>query len=419
MRLTQIVDFWVGVPLCFLLACLRGVLKPFRSKSRPVPKRVLFLEISEMGSAIIAYSSIAHLKEQLQTEELFFLIFEKNRESVELLGLIPPQNIIGLSDRSFLAFTFGVLKALVKVRRLKIDSAIDLELFSRFTAIFSLLCGAKNRVGFSNYTAEGLYRGSFLTHPVFYNPHQHMALNFLALVESLVVPAEERPLLKRNVGVLVRDLPRFEPSTEEKQRLESLLKSINPEFSTSRQLIVINPDPGEALPIRGWPLENFIQSVTQLAARLPYAMFAVIGLERSKPYAEAIAAVLTPDRFLDLCGKTKTLREVVTLFSFSQLLIGNDSGPAHFAALTDIRIISLFGPETPALYGPLSSMAVNIWAGYACAPCLSAHNHRFTCCRNNRCLQAIPPEKVSAVALELLGSGSAAVSKSRLDPALP
>jgi ADP-heptose:LPS heptosyltransferase len=112
------------------------------------------------------------------------------------------------------------------------------------------------------------------------------------------------------------------------------------------------------------------------------------------------------------------LREVVTLFSFSQLLIGNDSGPAHFAALTDIKIISLFGPETPALYGPLSPKAVNLWAGYACAPCLSAHNHRYTICRNNRCLQAIPPEKVSAVALELLGNSSAAVFRSRPASAL-
>jgi ADP-heptose:LPS heptosyltransferase len=276
------------------------VFKPFRSKLRPVPKRILFLEISEMGSAIIAYASIAHLKEQFQTEELFFLIFEKNRESVELLGLIPPQNIIGLPDHSFLAFALGALKALMKARRLGIDTAVDLELFSRFTAIFSLLCGAKNRVGFSNYTAEGLYRGSFLTHPVFYNPHQHMALNFMALAAALAAPAGERPLLKRDVGALVRDLPRFKPSQEEKQQLAALLKSINPGFSTSKQLIVINPDPGEALPIRGWPLENFIESVTQLAARLPYSMFAVVGLERSKPYADAIAAALGPDRFLDL-----------------------------------------------------------------------------------------------------------------------
>ena len=46
----------------------------------------------------------------------------------------------------------------------KIDTVIDLELFSRFTALLSALCGAGNRVGFYKFHHEGLYCGEFLTH---------------------------------------------------------------------------------------------------------------------------------------------------------------------------------------------------------------------------------------------------------------
>ena len=407
-RLTQIIDYWVGVPLCLFFAALQRLGRPFSSRSKTKPARLLFIEISEMGSAIIAYSSIARAKEFFRTENLYFLIFEKNRESVELLGLIPPENIIGLPDKSFAAFVLGVLKALLKVRRLGIDTAVDLELFSRFTALFSLLCGAKNRVGFSNYTAEGLYRGSFLTHPVFYNPHQHMSLNFLALVCALAAPEGESPLLKREVRSLVKPLPHFKPTPEERTQVWSLLRACNPEVGEESRLIVLNPDPGEALPIRGWAMESFAKAARDLAAALPDAYFAVIGLGRSKPYAAALTAALPPGRCLDLTGRTRTLREVVTLFSISELLLGGDSGPAHFAALTGIKIITLFGPETPALYGPLSENASNVYSGYSCSPCLSAHNHRYTVCRDNKCLKAIKPSTVTRLALEQLNRSAAA-----------
>ena len=60
------------------------------------------------------------------------------------------------------------------------------------------------------------------------------------------------------------------------------------------------------------------------------------------------------------------------LFHQSVLLITNDSGPAHFASLTPIKSITLFGPETPVLYGPLGPDAVHLFAKLACSPCLSA-----------------------------------------------
>jgi ADP-heptose:LPS heptosyltransferase len=115
---------------------------------------------------------------------------------------------------------------------------------------------------------------------------------------------------------------------------------------------------------------------------------------------------LGKDQLVDLTGKTKTLREVVTLFTIGDVLLTNDSGPAHFAALTDIRSIALFGPETPSLYGELGSGKVNIFAHYSCSPCLSAHKHRHTVCKDNKCLQAIDAALVVAHAQNMLNEAS-------------
>ena len=43
------------------------------------------------------------------------------------------------------------------------------------------------------------------------------------------------------------------------------------------------------------------------------------------------------------------------LYTLSELLITNDSGPAHFASMTPITVITLFGPETPLLFRALDS----------------------------------------------------------------
>ena len=145
-----------------------------------------------------------------------------------------------------------------------------------------------------------------------------------------------------------------------------------------------------------------------VASADPHIVVLVIGLPRSKPYAKALMEALPPGRCVDLTGKTRSLAEVVTLFTMSELLIGNDSGPAHFAALTDISILTLYGPETPALYGPLSRRAENLFTGYACSPCLSAANHRYSVCRDSQCLKHIGPESVAKTALRLLGNSRAA-----------
>lgn len=97
--------------------------------------------------------------------------------------------------------------------------------------------------------------------------------------------------------------------------------------------------------------------------------------------------------------------EVVTLFTMAKNLITNDSGPAHFASLTEIECLMLFRLETPELYGPLGPHVNNFFAYLACNPCLSAHNHRHTICKVKRCLQATTVDEVIAQTLhQLAGS---------------
>jgi ADP-heptose:LPS heptosyltransferase len=103
-----------------------------------------------------------------------------------------------------------------------------------------------------------------------------------------------------------------------------------------------------------------------------------------------------------MAGKT-TLRELLVLYCLADMLVTNDSGPAHFAALTPIQVVTLFGPETPARFASRSPRSHVIWKDIHCSPCVDAYNNRLSTCRDNRCMQQIAADEVFDVVAGVLG----------------
>ena len=94
LRFMQIIDYWVGVPLCFLLSLWELVFGRIFSPKEEPPRKILFIELSEMGTVVLSYSALKQANKQFEDIERYFLIFESNAESVRLLDEIPPQNIL-------------------------------------------------------------------------------------------------------------------------------------------------------------------------------------------------------------------------------------------------------------------------------------------------------------------------------------
>ncbi|MCJ7833455.1 MAG: glycosyltransferase family 9 protein, partial [Deltaproteobacteria bacterium] len=153
------IDYWAGIPACWLLTIVGFFLKPLARKSPQSPQKCLFIELSEMGSAILAYPAMKVLEKEYPSAELFFLIFEKNRASVDILKIMPKKNVLVIRDKSLFSFLADCLKVIVRIRQEKMDCVFDLELFTRVTALLTYLSAAPIRVGFHKYRMEGLYRG--------------------------------------------------------------------------------------------------------------------------------------------------------------------------------------------------------------------------------------------------------------------
>jgi len=386
------IDYYVGVPLCFLGSVLLIIPKLFAGKSRQAPKKVLFMELSEMGSAILVDPAMRKLQKEANAE-LHFAIFKKNKPSLDLLGTVPQENIYTIREDNMLSFVLDSLKFIFWTRKRKIDTVVDLELFSRFTALLTGFSGACNKVGFHAYFNEGLYRGNFLSHKVAYNPHIHIAKNFVALVNAMLSTEEEIPYSKTKITDEEISLAKVDFPAADKKKMVEIVKGCYEKYDPAKQKIVlINPNASELLIQRRWPQENYSQLIKMILKKSARAIVLITGDPREREEAQRLKDSVADDRCVNFAGKV-TFAQLPLLYSISEFMVSNDSGPPHFAAITEMPTFVIFGPETPALYGSLGK-STPIFAGLACSPCVSASNHRKTACTDNVCLKVIKPDYV-------------------------
>ena len=316
------------------------------------------------------------------------MVFEENRFILDYFEIIEEKNILVIRNENALQFALDMFNVLLRCRKVRIDSAIDMEFFSRASALIAYLSGAKKRVGLFSFTSEHPYRGNLITHKIHYNPYIHISHYYSLLVKALNSEFTKEPLLKDQQKEFSIELPR-------KNFNEFFIKQLKEKFSfdDSLKYIILNPNASDMLPLRKWSSEKFKLLAEQLLAMDDKHRIVFTGLERERAEIEQMIESKNADKYLNLAGLTN-LDELMGLYQICDLIVTNDSGPAHFASMFDINILVLFGPETPKLFAPLGEKVNVIYKDLACSPCVNAFNHRFSPCTNNVCMQQIKVKDV-------------------------
>jgi ADP-heptose:LPS heptosyltransferase len=403
----RFIDRWAGQLLCGVVSGWVRLTRVFGSPARlgAVPKNILVILLSEMGSIVLAGPMFAALRRQYPGAAIHILQLKKNQEVSKLLSLTEVEHMHTLDDSSGGALVQDILAVSLTLRRLGLDAVIDCELFSRVSALLSFSCGAPVRVGFTPHSQEGLYRGSFINHAIPYNPYQHISKQFLSLVDALQSPDG----MPRNRAGPIREIPAkpelavaFAPA--ELATYRAKVEADHP-ITRNRKLVLVYAG-GGILPERAWPANHYARVVQGLCAE--GVAVGLIGLKDDAQLAKELKKQVGSDACIDLTGYTKSIRELLMLMHVSSLLITNDGGPSHFATVTPIQSMVFFGPETGKLYGPLGRRTLILESGIACSPCLTAYNHRLTFCDgDNQCLKRIAPDPVLDQALAFLHGSSA------------
>ena len=124
---------------------------------------------------MLAQDAIARATARVGRDNIFFCVFESNRAILDRARHRAAREHHLHPRRRLHTFVIDFLRALAATRSRRVDTVIDMEFFSRASAIFAFLSGATTRVGLHRFTGELPYRGNLMTHRVQYNPHLHIA----------------------------------------------------------------------------------------------------------------------------------------------------------------------------------------------------------------------------------------------------
>ena len=205
-----------------------------------------------------------------------------------MLGTFPPANVFTIRDTSIATLLVDTFKFLLWTRKNAIDTVIDLELFSRFTALLTGFSGASRRVGYYRFHNEGLYRGEMLTHRVSYNPHIHIAHNLIALVNALIVPAPQIPYSKTPVidADLKVSLPA--PNAAARETMIARIRAASRLDPDAHRVVLINPNASELLPHRRWMPARYAELIKRILTQYQDALVLITGAPDERAEAEAL-----------------------------------------------------------------------------------------------------------------------------------
>jgi heptosyltransferase-2 len=246
------------------------------------------------------------------------------------------------------------------------------------------LVAAISRVPFrTGYATEGRHR--LLTHPLKlpeWRSSRHEIFYYLNIVEQLAGPGYQMGQPDGSLAV----------SEERKAEARTFLR--NRGVRDGRPLVALCPGSINSRAKR-WPSDRY----AVLADRFINDFDAEVVLIGSGAETDVSLEVSSAMRRkpVVLTGQTN-LAQLVSLLSVVDLVVTNDTGPAHIASALNRPTLVIFGPTNPLTTRPYSETGEIMRVPPECAPCMLRD-----CPIDHRCMTAITADDVFQRAVTMVG----------------
>ena len=269
---------------------------------------------------------------------------------------------------------FSVVPQIRKWRRREFDLALLFQ--NAFeAALIPFMAGVPVRLGYATESRQAL-----LTHPLplpDWRSSRHEVFYYLYLVTAL-----EQSLYESSSICEQPPDASIEISDARRLRATELLRA----HGVSEEESVVALCPGSINSrAKRWPAEAY----AALADRLIESDHKVL-LIGSRDEADVSNEVVSRmrNRPAVLTGKT-SLDEITAVLAATDLIVTNDTGPAHIGAALGRPTIVIFGPTNPLTTRPFSPSAEILRHPPECAPCMLRD-----CPIDHRCMTAITVDEV-------------------------
>jgi lipopolysaccharide heptosyltransferase II len=155
-------------------------------------------------------------------------------------------------------------------------------------------------------------------------------------------------------------------------------------------------------PAKRWLPKRFAEAAEKISAQSP-VQWVLLGTKRDAAIGDDIATALGY-RCINRLGQT-TLDELIDELRECRLLLTNDTGTMHLAALLSIPVVAIFGSTEPRLTRPLGNGHIILRHHVECSPCFLRE-----CPIDFRCMKAVTVQEVADAVLSILHQQSAEFS---------
>jgi len=307
-------------------------------------QNICILHFGQLGDVLLALPAITAVRRRFSNAKITLIAGKLPANPLEELKMVDEVisvDRVGLLRGNKLRSIGKILTLTRDVRRRKFDFVIDLHSLSE-TNLLGFLSGARTRL-YANRESRSLDRlGNFKPRPPLEDKSIHLADNYLAVL---------KPLGIENVDKFVRITPNPTVASD----LAKRLGLGDQDGKTSIGMIV-----GAGHTSRRWPLENFAELARRLVEDQDANIFVFLGPEEE--YERESIEGKFPEETTIISGLK--LSELAAAFSNIDLLVSNDTGPPHLAAIVGTPIVLVIDERGPLRYLPLSREMEVVRSGF-------------------------------------------------------
>lgn len=304
--------------------------------------KILFIRRDNIGDLVCTTPSIHAVREKYHDAKIGILVNTYNADAISNNPDIDEVYIYEKAkhapDKSKLSVWLNNLRVLQKIRKERYDIAIGCGAYSPRLARYTLLTGAKTRIG---YLKKGMEKSKLYNMPL-YEPEKTLhevekTYNLLSFLGINGKPSELRIFPESREVNKVKDFLSSSGFLEEKPVIAFHISSRRPE--------------------NRWPAQRFIELANLISANYAAAILLLWspGSEKNVYHpgddekAEVIKNSLKPAPVL---YKTTHIRELIAALSVSSLVVCCDGGAMHIAAALGKPIVTIWGSTNPDNWAP-------------------------------------------------------------------
>jgi heptosyltransferase-3 len=305
-------------------------------------KKILFIRRDNIGDLVCTTPSIRAVREKYPDAKIGILVNTYNVDTVRNNPDIDEVYIYEKAkhapDKSKLSVWLNNLRVLQKIRKEKYDVAIGCGGYSPRLARYTLLTGAKTRIG---YLKKGMGKSMFYNMPLYES-------------EKTLHEVEKTYALLSPLGIIGKPSElRIFPESREVNKVKDFLSSSG--FLKEKPVIAFHIS--SRRPENRWSTDKFIELARLIISHYDANILLLWspGSEKN-PYHpgddEKAEIIINPMKTNMVAYKTTQLKELIAALSLADIVICCDGGAMHIAAALGKPIVTIWGSTNPAIWRP-------------------------------------------------------------------